>query len=91
MIASAPSPRRAAAGIPVFADPKSDDFALYRGADCLTPNARELARAARLPAGTEAEVVAAARAVMAAAGVPALLCTRAEKGMTLVQRRRPGG
>ena len=54
-----------AAGIPVFADPKSDDFALYRGADCLTPNARELARAARLPTGTEAEVAAAARAAMA--------------------------
>lgn len=74
-----------ARGIPVFADPKSDDFARYRGADCLTPNARELARAARLPAGTEAEVAAAARAVLAAAGIPALLCTRAEKGMTLVR------
>ncbi len=50
------------AGVPVFADPKSDDFGLYRGADCLTPNARELARATRMPTGTEAEVVAAARA-----------------------------
>jgi D-beta-D-heptose 7-phosphate kinase/D-beta-D-heptose 1-phosphate adenosyltransferase len=71
--------------VPVFADPKSDDFRLYAGADCLTPNARELGRAARLPCGTEAEVVAAARAVMAAAGLPALLCTRAEQGMVLVR------
>ena len=77
------------AGIPVFADPKSDDFSLYRGADCLTPNARELARATRLPTGTEAEVVAAARAAMRAAGLPALLCTRAERGMVLV--RAEGG
>jgi D-beta-D-heptose 7-phosphate kinase / D-beta-D-heptose 1-phosphate adenosyltransferase len=77
------------AGVPVFADPKSDDFGLYRGADCLTPNARELARAARMPTGTEAEVVAAARAAMRAAGVPALLCTRAERGMVLV--RAEGG
>ena len=76
-------------GVPVFADPKSDDFGLYRGADCLTPNARELARATRLPTGTEAEVVAAARAAMRAAGVPALLCTRAERGMVLV--RADGG
>jgi D-beta-D-heptose 7-phosphate kinase/D-beta-D-heptose 1-phosphate adenosyltransferase len=76
------------AGVPVFADPKSDDFGLYRGADCLTPNARELARATRLPTGTEAEVVAAARAAMRAAGLPALLCTRAERGMVLV---RAGG
>ena len=71
--------------IPVFADPKSDDFSRYHGADCLTPNARELARAARMPAGTEAEVIAAARHVMAAAAAPALLCTRAEKGMTLIE------
>ncbi|TCZ57921.1 bifunctional D-glycero-beta-D-manno-heptose-7-phosphate kinase/D-glycero-beta-D-manno-heptose 1-phosphate adenylyltransferase HldE [Roseicella aquatilis] len=75
-------------GLPVLADPKSDDFALYRGADCLTPNAKELARAARLPTGTEAEVAAAAGKVMATADLPALLCTRAEKGMTLV---RAGG
>ncbi len=77
------------AGVPVFADPKSDDFGLYRGADCLTPNARELARATRMPTGTEAEVVAAARTAMRAAGVPALLCTRAERGMVLV--RADGG
>ena len=77
------------AGVPVFADPKSDDFSLYRGADCLTPNARELARATRLPTGTEAEVMAAARAAMRAAGLPALLCTRAERGMVLV--RAEGG
>ena len=73
-----------AEGIPVLADPKSDDFSLYAGADLLTPNARELARATRLPTGTEAEVAAAAHAVIAAAGVRAVLCTRAEKGMTLV-------
>ncbi|HYZ32462.1 MAG TPA: bifunctional D-glycero-beta-D-manno-heptose-7-phosphate kinase/D-glycero-beta-D-manno-heptose 1-phosphate adenylyltransferase HldE [Crenalkalicoccus sp.] len=73
-----------ARGIPVLADPKRDDFSAYRGADCLTPNARELARAARLPTGTEAEVIAAARRVTTEAGLPALLCTRAEKGMTLV-------
>jgi D-beta-D-heptose 7-phosphate kinase/D-beta-D-heptose 1-phosphate adenosyltransferase len=74
-----------ALGIPVLADPKSDDFSQYRGADCLTPNARELGRAARLPVGSEAEVAAAAHKVMAEAGLPALLCTRAEKGMMLVR------
>ncbi len=74
-----------ARGVPVLVDPKRDDFAAYRGADLLTPNARELGRAARMPVGTEAEVAAAARAVMAPAGLPALLCTRAERGMTLVR------
>jgi rfaE bifunctional protein nucleotidyltransferase chain/domain len=65
-------------------DPKGDDFGLNAGADLITPNARELARATRLPTTTEAEVVAAARAVMAATGIPAVLCTRVEKGMMLV-------
>ncbi len=78
-----------AQGIPVFADPKDDDFATYRGVDCLTPNARELACAARLPTGTEAEIVAAGTAVMHAAGLPALLCTRAEKGMILLRAGLP--
>ncbi|WP_090561025.1 bifunctional D-glycero-beta-D-manno-heptose-7-phosphate kinase/D-glycero-beta-D-manno-heptose 1-phosphate adenylyltransferase HldE [Belnapia rosea] len=74
-----------AQGIPVLVDPKSEDFSVYRGADCVKPNARELARAARLPVGTEAEVVAAAEHVMAEAGLAALLCTRAGRGMVLVR------
>ena len=72
------------AGLPVLADPKRDDFSFYRGVDVLTPNAHELARAARLPTETEAEVCAAADAVMATSGVPMVLCTRADKGMTLL-------
>lgn len=70
--------------IPVLVDPKNDDFGLYAGADIITPNARELALAARSPTSTEAEVVGAARLVMDKTGIPAVLCTRAEKGMTLV-------
>lgn len=73
-----------AQGIPVLADPKSDDFAHYAGADVITPNARELARATRLHTAAETEVVTAARTVIAATRIPAVLCTRAEKGMTLV-------
>ncbi len=73
-----------AAGVPVFVDPKSDDFTRYRGATCITPNAREMAAAARAPVGTEAEIATAARAVMARADVGAILVTRSEKGMTLV-------
>jgi D-beta-D-heptose 7-phosphate kinase/D-beta-D-heptose 1-phosphate adenosyltransferase len=73
-------------GIPILADPKSDDFTLYAGVDLLKPNARELARATHLPTSTEAEIVTAAQAVMGYIDIPAVLCTRAEKGMTLVTR-----
>ncbi len=77
--------RARAGGVPVFVDPKSDDFARYLGATCITPNQRELASAAGLPVGDEAEVVAAARAVMAAARSDAILATRSEHGMILVE------
>ena len=74
-----------AAGIPLFVDPKSHDFAHYRGATCITPNLKELAAAARLPVDTEDEVVAAARKVMADAAGEAILATRSDKGMILVE------
>ncbi|MBV9784351.1 MAG: bifunctional D-glycero-beta-D-manno-heptose-7-phosphate kinase/D-glycero-beta-D-manno-heptose 1-phosphate adenylyltransferase HldE [Acidisphaera sp.] len=72
-------------GIPVFVDPKSSDFSRYRGATCITPNLKELAAAAHLPVGTEEEIVAACRRVMAQAESAAILATRSEKGMTLVE------
>jgi D-beta-D-heptose 7-phosphate kinase/D-beta-D-heptose 1-phosphate adenosyltransferase len=77
--------RARALGIPVYVDPKSDDFGRYRGATCVTPNVRELALASRMPVATEAEIVAAAAKVMADAGADAILVTRSEKGMVLVE------
>ena len=75
-----------AQGIPVLADPKGRDFTRYAGATCLTPNASELAEATGMPVGTDAECEAAARAVLAAVAVDAVLATRSEKGMMLVRR-----
>ena len=72
-------------GVPVYVDPKSSDFRRYRGATCLTPNVRELATAAGMPVDTEAEIIAAAQKAMRDAGAEALLVTRSEKGMVLVE------
>jgi D-beta-D-heptose 7-phosphate kinase/D-beta-D-heptose 1-phosphate adenosyltransferase len=74
-----------ARGISVFVDPKGEDFSRYRGAAAITPNLKELAAAARLPVGDDAAVVLAARRVMEAAGGAAILATRSEKGMMLVE------
>jgi D-beta-D-heptose 7-phosphate kinase/D-beta-D-heptose 1-phosphate adenosyltransferase len=74
-----------ARGVPVFVDPKTDDFSHYRGATCITPNAREMAAAARAPVDTEGEIEAAAHRLMASAEVGAILVTRSEKGMILVE------
>ena len=73
------------AGVPAFVDPKARDFSRYRGATCITPNLNELAAASGMPVGDEADVIAAARHVLAAAGADAILATRSEKGMMLVE------
>ena len=74
-----------AAGVPVFVDPKSPDFSRYRGATCITPNLKELAAASGMAVdGTDA-VVRAARHVLGQAAADAILVTRSEKGMTLVE------
>ena len=74
-----------ASGVPSFVDPKTKDFRRYRGATCITPNLAELAAASGLPVGDEAQVVAAARKVLAEAEAAAILATRSEKGMILVE------
>ena len=75
-----------ARNIPVFVDPKSADFGRYRGAHCITPNMREFTAAAGMQAGNEAETAAAAAKLLDQADAVAILVTRSEKGMVLVER-----
>lgn len=74
------------AGVPCLVDPKGRDYARYAGADILTPNATELAEASGMPAASDAEAEAAARALLARVDVGSVLVTRSEKGMMLVPR-----
>ncbi|WP_291363991.1 D-glycero-beta-D-manno-heptose-7-phosphate kinase [Acetobacter sp. UBA5411] len=70
--------------IPVFVDPKTSDFRHYRGATCITPNAKELVAASGISGTDDASVERAARKVMAEAEADVILATRSEKGMMLV-------
>ncbi|SHI71860.1 D-beta-D-heptose 7-phosphate kinase / D-beta-D-heptose 1-phosphate adenosyltransferase [Roseomonas rosea] len=72
-------------GLPVLVDPKRSDFGFYAGATVLTPNLKELRAAAQGPADTEEELAAAARALLGPARADAILVTRSEKGMLLVE------
>ena len=75
-----------AAGRPVVVDPKGRDYGRYRGAALVTPNRQELAEAAGRPvAATAGELESAGREVMAACGLTALLVTRSEDGMMLLE------
>ena len=73
-----------AAGRPVIVDPKGPDYSRYAGATIITPNRRELAEATGQPVTTEAEIVDAATQLRLRHQFGAVLVTRAEDGMTLV-------
>lgn len=72
-------------GVRVLVDPKSRDFTRYRGATCIKPNIAELVAAAGRPLETEAAISAAATELAGIAEADAILVTRAEQGMMLVE------
>jgi D-beta-D-heptose 7-phosphate kinase/D-beta-D-heptose 1-phosphate adenosyltransferase len=81
--------RARSAGAVVLVDPKGPDWGRYRGADCVTPNLKELSEALgeRIPNEDDA-VVKGARVLMNRFGFPRLLVTRSDQGMTLVESVR---
>ncbi len=77
-----------AAGRMVVVDPKGRDYSRYAGADLVTPNRAELAEATGMTVDTEEGILAAMRALRDAHGFGAVLVTRSEDGMTLLEGDR---
>jgi D-beta-D-heptose 7-phosphate kinase/D-beta-D-heptose 1-phosphate adenosyltransferase len=71
----------------VIVDPKSANFAIYRGATLLTPNRKEFSEATRSRADSEESIADAAQDAMQLADCEAILVTQSEHGMTLVPRK----
>ena len=74
-----------AAGIPVVVDPKGTDYGRYRGASVLTPNRKELSEATAMSVDDDEAIVAACRHLIERHGLGAVLATRSQDGMTLVE------
>ena len=72
------------AGVPVVVDPKGTDFSRYRGATVVTPNRKELQAATGMATGSDDEIIAAARKIIAECGIDYVLATRSADGMSLV-------
>jgi D-beta-D-heptose 7-phosphate kinase / D-beta-D-heptose 1-phosphate adenosyltransferase len=70
----------------VIVDPKSANFAIYRGATLLTPNRKEFSEATRSRADSDKSIADAAQDAMTLADCEAILVTQSEHGMTLVPR-----
>ena len=74
------------AGVPVLVDPKVEHFKLYKGADCVTPNASEAWGGMRLsPKAGEEAVRTLGRRILKSLRLKSLLITRSEKGMSLFE------
>jgi D-beta-D-heptose 7-phosphate kinase / D-beta-D-heptose 1-phosphate adenosyltransferase len=73
------------AGHIVVVDPKGSDYGAYRGATLIKPNRHELGAATGKPVATAADVVAAARSLIAEQGFAAVLVSLSQDGMMLVE------
>lgn len=73
------------AGIPVMVDPKGTDFERYRGATLLTPNLSEF-EAVVGKVSSEDDLVEKGFGLIDQYDLEALLITRSEHGMTLLQK-----
>ena len=74
-------------GKKILIDPKGSDLARYRGATLLTPNLAEF-EAAVGHCATETEIIDRGTALLDDLMLEALLITRSERGMTLLQSGR---
>lgn len=71
--------------IPVIIDPKAKDYSIYKGANAITPNKKELSEATGgMPVKTDEQVVAAARALISSSGVQAVIATRSGDGISVI-------
>lgn len=74
-----------AASVPVLIDPKGNNFEKYRGASLITPNQGEFEAVAG-PCKTDKALVSQGEKMLRDLELDALLVTRSEKGMLLIQK-----
>lgn len=74
--------------IPVLVDPKHSDFQFYQGASLITPNLKEF----KIVAGeihSERDLINKGESLIESCNLGALLITRGEEGMTLIEKGNP--
>lgn len=75
-------------GVPVFVDPKSNDFTRYQGATVVTPNLKEFEAVAGV-CQTEQQLTQKAQELLHRCHIDAILVTRGKQGMVLVRKDQP--
>lgn len=71
--------------VPTLVDPKGADYSIYKGADIVTPNKKELSDATRgMSVETDEQVIEAARILIKQSGVRSVVATRSKDGMSII-------
>ena len=74
--------------VPVIVDPKGNDFSIYKGANIVTPNRKELSEATGGHAvGSDQEIEEAARILIKQSGIETVFATRSEDGMSVISKK----
>lgn len=74
------------AKVPVIVDPKGTDFTIYRGADIITPNRKELGDGSQgMATDTDEDVSNAAQHIIKSCGIGAVIATRSKDGMSVIR------
>lgn len=73
------------ANVPILVDPKGEDFSIYQGATLITPNFKEFEKIVG-HCQDEQEILEKGRALLNRHQIDAMLLTRGEKGMILIQQ-----
>jgi D-beta-D-heptose 7-phosphate kinase/D-beta-D-heptose 1-phosphate adenosyltransferase len=79
-------PYARAARIPVFVDPKVENFPLYAPVTFISPNHHEAERIVHHPCRSDAEVERAGREILAMTAGSSLIIKRGEQGMSIFER-----
>jgi len=74
--------------IPVFVDPKVENFAYYNPVTFVAPNHHEAERIVHHPCHSDADIERAGREIMERAGSRYLIIKRGEQGMTVFEKGR---
>jgi D-glycero-beta-D-manno-heptose-7-phosphate kinase len=72
-------------GVPIIVDPKVAHIGRYKGVTVITPNHHEAVQAAGLQGEDEAAILEAGRHLHQRLGCQAVLITRGERGMSLIE------
>ncbi|MDH5722702.1 MAG: D-glycero-beta-D-manno-heptose-7-phosphate kinase [Alphaproteobacteria bacterium] len=73
----------------ILVDPKGFNYKIYKGADIVTPNKKELSEATQgLPVQTDEEIEHAGNTLIRNSGIKAVIATRSADGISIIQKNQ---